>query len=213
MPAGVYPNFVTVERFMATVAAGAITTPLRAWVAPVDLEVVGVTMSVSAAPGGTGGVVLNIQNTPSSQLANTGVAPNPNVAAYNLWTTANAPSILGAGTLYPSMPAAYPTIITPQAYAQNYPFPGPAGTVGYTTAQSQTSTTSNPVLAPPNSYRFGPNLMVQPDNTYTDYNNVVAPASIVHAGDVLLFNVAAGGSGNSVGSAANLEVVLLLVKR
>ena len=52
-----------------------------------------------------------------------------------------------------------------------------------------------------------------PDNTYTDLNGFTVPASTVHAGDVLSFVVTAGGSAVSVGSAANLEIVLYTNKR
>jgi hypothetical protein len=211
MPGGLYANFVQVERFATgAVSAGPIATPYRAWVAPVDFEVIGLTLSFGTAPGTTLGAAVNIQNTPTSQMQNTGTAPNPSVAAYNLWTTANQPTIIGSATAYPAYPATYPTNVAPQPYAQNYPFPGPAGTTGFTTAQQTALTTSAPVTAPPVVYRYGPNAMVAPDATYTDYNNVLAPANIIHAGDVLLFNIIAAGTG--IGG-SNLEAVLLLAKR
>jgi hypothetical protein len=52
--------------------------------------------------------------------------------------------------------------------------------------------------------------LVAPDNTYTDYNGITStPASYIHAGDVLSFVIA----GASPGSAANLQMELILLKR
>lgn len=209
MPQGLYPDTEMVERFLGSVAAGNIT---QRFIAPFDLDVLGVLLSVSAAPGSTDGVIFNVSNSPTSQLSSSqgGTA----VSAYNLWTAANAPSILGTATTYPVAPATFTSLVDNFPYAQNYPLPGPSGTTGYVTAQSTTQTTESPVTSPPTFYKYGMNGISVPDNTYTDYNGVtLSPASYVHAGDVLTFVLSAGGASVSVGSAANLEMLLLVSKR
>jgi hypothetical protein len=209
MPSGLNPSFLVVERNVTgALTAAPIAGP---WVAPFDCEVIGVALA-AGAPGGTLGVGVNAQVTPTSQRVNITNAWNgAAVAPYNLWTAANVPAVVGAATTYPALPAPYPSVITPQGYAQNYPFPGPAGTTGFTTAQQTGAfTVSNPVLAPPNSYRYGPNAMLAPDLVYTDYNGSPSPSSIIHALDVVVLSTVAAGTG--IGG-SGLTVELLLAKR
>ena len=210
MSTGLYPNLELVERFLGSVSA---TTLTQRFIAPCDLDILGMALYVSTAPGATDGVIVNVSNSPTSQLPATAPsgAANQSVAAYNLWTSANAPSILGTATN--NLTVTNTGVIENVPYALNYPLPGPSGTTGFKTAQSTSQTTETPVTAPPTIYEYGIAPLVAPDNTYTDLNGFTVPASTVHAGDVLSFVVTAGGSAVSVGSAANLEIVLYTNKR
>jgi hypothetical protein len=199
MSSGLYSNIELVERNQAAYSAAAIAQP---FLCPCDMDVVGLAMYIGTAPGGTAGVTCNISNSPTSQLAS--------VAAYNLWTAANTPTI--SGTNKGNQVATSTTVINNQPYAVNYPFPGPSGSSGYKTAQQTTLTTETPVVAPPTISEYGVAPLVAPDNTYTDLNGVTQAASYIHAGDVLTFTVAAGTGG--AGSAAGVvELVLYLLKR
>jgi hypothetical protein len=214
MSTGLYQDHIIVDRFLASVSATTIT---QRYVAPVDFDVLGCMLFVSTAPGANNGVILNVNNSSSSQTGGGGTT----VAAYNLWSTANAPTILGTATnnltlIQSNVFYGSQSLVTNVPYALNYPLPGPSGTQGYYTAQSNVLQTETPVTSPPTIYKYGINGYgaVAPDNTYTDYNGVtLTAASLVHAGDVLSFVVTAGGSGASVGSAANLEIVLVGTKR
>lgn len=209
MPSGLYPDVILIERFLASVTASTLS---QKFIAPVDLEVLGMVMTVGTAPGSNNGVILNVSNFPTSQQGGT----NASVSAYNLWTATNAPTILGTGTNNAGTTNST-TLVYNAPYALNYPLPGPTGTAGFQTAQSAAQTTETPVVAPPTVFQFKSAGLVAPDNTYNDYNfgvtGVVSPASVVHAGDVLSFVITGGGSGASVGSAANLEAVLVCTKR
>ena len=206
MSVGLYPNSDIVERFLASVSASTLT---QRFIAPADYDVIGMLLYVSTAPGATDGVSVQISNFPTSQQGGS----NSSVSAYNLWTTANLPTILGTNTTN-AVTSNSTTVIENIPYALNYPLPGPAGSVGYATAQATSQTTTNPVVAPPSLYKFQmTGGLVVPDNTYTDYNGITAATSIIHAGDVLSFVVGAAGSNASVGSAANLEIALYLSKR
>lgn len=206
MSSGLYPSDIFIERFQASVSAANLG---QLFVAPADLDVLGLVATVGTAPGANDGVIINVSNFPTSQQGGSG-AP---VSAYNLWTAANAPTILGTsknsfGTTNSG------TVVNNVPYALNYPLPGPSGTKGYNTAQSTVQTTETPVVTPPLIFFYEMNALVAPDNTYTDYNGVTGkPAAHIHAGDVLTFSVAAGGSGTSLGAAANLEIVLFAQKR
>lgn len=197
MASGLYPNAEIVERFQASVSAANLSQP---FVAPCDLDVLGLVAVVGTAPGGSNVMTLNISNSPTSQLAN--------VAAFNLWTAANVPSITGTSTKSFTTNTSQ-TLIQNVPYALNYPLPGPAGAKGYTTAQSTAQTTQSPVVAPPTMAVYQMGALVLPDNTYTDFNGFTGTtAARVNAGDVLTFVV-----GGVVGSAANLAISLYLQKR
>lgn len=218
MASGLYGNIEIIERFSATVAAGSLNGFAQPFVVPCDLELVGLIANCGTAPATTAGVIINLQVTPTSQMTAattygytvpTGAA-NQSVAAYNAWTAANAPSILGA--LKTSTSYSAPAVVQNVAYAQNYPFPGAAGTVGYTTAQKTTTTTLAPVAYPPSLYAYQAKTLVNPDNTYTDLNGQTQPANLVRAGDIIFVTIAAGGTGASIGSAANLSITILANK-
>jgi hypothetical protein len=208
MSTGLYQDHEVVERFLGSVSATTIT---QRWVAPFDADVLGMLLYVSAAPGTNNGVIVNVNVSPTSQIGGSGTT----VGAYNLWTATNAPSILGSATN--NVTVTQTALVTNVPYALNYPLPGPSGTQGYITAQTNVLTTETPVTAPPTSYKVGISPLfgsVAPDNTYTDYNGIAnTPASLVHAGDVCSFVITAGGSGASVGSAANLQIELITSKR
>lgn len=208
MATGHYQDHEVVERFLGSVADGSIT---QQFIAPYDFDVLGLILVCGTAPGATHAVSVNVQNFPTSQNGGSGTS----VAEYNLWTTANQPTVTGTAvhnlTLTQSV-----QLVENIPYALNYPLPGPSGTQGYVTAQSTSQTTTSPVTTPPLIYKFGvtsPSLagtaFFAPDNTYTDYNGITGvSASRVHAGDILTFNVL----GASLGSAANLNMELVLLK-
>lgn len=218
MTAGLYPSDIIIERFLASVSA---STLAQKFIAPCDLEVVGMSLFLGTAAGSTDGVAVNVSVVPTSQVTSVpSGAPNQSVTnPYNLWTATNVPTILGTATQSPGTTISSTfygsqNLVDNFPYALNYPLPGPSGTTGYETAQATSTVTQTPVTSPPTLYKFQSNALTAPDNTYTDLNNIAStPASIVHAGDVLSFVVAAAGTGASVGSAANLEIALLCVKR
>jgi len=195
--AGLYASSLVVERFSATVASGSLG---QVFVAPFDLDIVGLIAHVGTAPGGTDTLTVNVSDSPTSQLAN--------VAAYDLWTAANVPTITGTATSSVGTNTTL-EVVDNRPYALNYPLPGPAGTTGFETAQATTTITQSPVTAPPQLYRYEMDPLVAPDATYTDFNGVVGvPASVVHAGDVLSFVVTTASA-----AAADLEIVLFANKR
>jgi hypothetical protein len=197
MPSGLYADMELIERFQASVSAATLAQP---FLVPCDLEVQGLLAYAGTAPGSTNSVTINCSNSPTSQIAG--------VSAYNLWTAANAPVITGSSKT--NFTTLAPTVIKNVPYALNYPLPGAAGTAGYVTAQSTSQTTQSPVLAPPTMIEYGISTLVPPDNTYTDLNGITGtPASYLHAGDILSFVI----SGASLGSVANLEIVLFALKR
>lgn len=205
MASGLYQDHMNVERFLASVSASNLP---QVYVAPCDLDVLGLLAVVGTAPGVNDGVTVNVNNFPTSQQG----GALSSVGAYNLWTAANVPTILGSSkNSFTTSNAA--TVIRNLPYALNYPLPGPSGQSGYVTAQSTAQSTQTPLTAPPVLYEFGLGALVQPDNTYTDYNGIVRSAALVSAGDVLTFTVGAAGSGASVGAAANLEILLYTQKR
>lgn len=208
MSTGLYQDHFVAERFVANPTAQTVG---QRYVVPADADVLGLILWLGTAPGVNDGVIVNVNNLSTSQQGGLGTP----VGAYNLWTAANAPSILGANTT--NLTVVQSPLVTNVPYALNYPLPGPSGTQGYVTAQSNVLVTENPVTAPPTSYKVGVNPLygsVAPDATYTDYNGVTGqPASYVRAGDVLAFVITAGGSGLSIGAAANLNIELVLSKR
>jgi hypothetical protein len=199
MSSGLYSNIELVERFLSSYSAGAIT---QKFLCPVDMDIVGLGLLIGTAPGAGAAITCQIQASPTSQLAS--------VAAYNLWTTANVPTISGTNTS--NLVAANTTVNQNTPYAVNYPFPGPSGTSGYKTAQATALTVETPVVTPPTITEVGISGLVAPDNTYTDINGVTQPASYVHAGDVLTFTIAAG-TGGAGSAAGTVEAVLYLLKR
>jgi hypothetical protein len=196
MASGLFPDIEIIERFLASVTTGSMVQP---FVAPCDLDIVGLVASVATAPGSTNLLTVNISNSPTSQISV--------VSAYNLWTTANAPGILGTATK--SFSAANPpTVIKNVPYALNYPLPGPSGASGYVTSQSASQTTQSPVVAPPSMTEYGiTSGIVAPDNVYNDLNGISQPASWVHAGDILTFVLS-----GTAGSAASISISLYASK-
>jgi hypothetical protein len=201
MPAGLYADIEIVERFLSSYAAGNIT---QKFVCPCDMEVQGLLALIGTAPGGSASVAFNVSVSPTSQLAS--------VSAYNLWTTANAPAVVGNATTTFTTSTSQ-SLIKNVPYALNYPLPGAPGSTGYTTAQATSQTTDSPVTSPPTmaNYQMGP--LTPPDNTYTDFNGITGtPASYVHAGDVLTFSLAAG-TGGAGSAGGTVEVALYMLKR
>lgn len=205
---GLYPAPFAFERFLASVSAQTLGQVL---ICPCDLEIVGLALNLGTAAGGTNGVTVNISDLPTSQ--NGSGQGYTQVNAYNLWTSTNVPTV--AGTATSNMPSTTSDVfygtqnrVLNRPYQLKYPLPGPSGTTGFITAQSTALGTSTPVTSPPVMYLPSVTALVAPDNTYTDLNGITAvPASRVHAGDILSFVIAAV-SGGTVGSAANLEIVL-----
>lgn len=199
MSSGLYSNIEIVERFQSAYSAAAIT---QKFLCPCDMDVVGLGLLIGTAPGANAAITCQVQNSPTSQLSV--------VSAYNLWTTANVPTISGTNT--GNLLAANTTVNQNTPYAVNYPFPGPSGSVGYKTAQATSTVTETPVVTPPTIAIPGISGLVAPDNTYSDINGATQPATYVHAGDVLTFTVAAG-TGGAGSAAGTLEIVLYLLKR
>jgi hypothetical protein len=200
---GLYNNPILIERFQAAISA---TTLTQVFIAPTDLEVIGLVAALgTTAPGAGNGVAINVSNSPTSQLAN--------VSAYNLWTATNVPTILGASKTTFST-STTTTVVKNLPYALNYPLPGPSGTTGFVTAQATAQTTETPVTAPPTLAEYQMGALVAPDNVYTDFNGIVnSPANWVHAGDILSFVTSAAGTNASIGAAAGtLEIVLFAHK-
>jgi hypothetical protein len=222
MATGLYPEIEIVERNVS--GAVSATTLFPPFIAPCDLDVYGLAAHLGNPPGGgaTYGITINVNVAPTSQA--TSISPTPAagqpglaVSAYNLWTAANVPSIFGTAsnnfTVTSSFSvAAQNALVLNLPYALNYPLPGPSGTVGFITAQATSQGTSTPVVTPPQVYKFGIANLVAPDNTYTDFNGITNTASVIHAGDVCSFVIAADPAG-SIGSAANLSMSLYLGKR
>lgn len=223
MSSGLYGNIEVIERYVGTYNG---TT--NAFVAPCDLDIVGGILYTGTALTATQTAYVNIAVTPTTQVAATGggvVGASNGVlnnvgqtgTTYNLWSTANRPTVVGAtGGVTTNLVNANAYLTKAgQGYPQNYPFPGPAGTVGYTTAQSTTSTTSNPKVTATTFVDFGIATLVAPDTTYFGVNDLVTyggtgyasqPANIVHAGDILSFAF------NGSGTATTVEFVLLANK-
>jgi hypothetical protein len=201
MSSGLFPDMELIERFTSgSISAASVA---QVFVAPVDLDVVGMTLYLVTAPGSTNSINVNISDFPTSQQGGSGTT----VSAYNLWTAANVPTV--TGTAHSNQIANQSVqLVENQPYALNYPLPGQSPTTGYKTAQSTAQTTQTAVTSPPIIYNYAMTALVAPDNTYTDYNGLTQPASWVHAGDILTFVVA----GASPGSAANLEMVLYAQK-
>src|ERR1700679_2034234 len=129
MASGLYQNTIIVERSQAAYSAAAIA---QKFMSPCDLDVIGLAILIGTAPGANAAVTCQVSNSPTSQLSK--------VAAFNLWTTANIPTISGTNTS--NLTAVLTdTVVDNVPYALNYPFPGPAGTVGYETAQQQSTIT------------------------------------------------------------------------
>ena len=214
MSTGLYQDHFIVERFLATPSSQTIA---QKYVAPADLDVLGLILVLGTAPGtsATTGITVNVSNSPTSQIGGGGTT----VGAYNLWTAANVPTVANTATTNLAVSQSNTfygaqQLVNNNPYALNYPLPGPSGTVGYVTAQSTAQTTETPVTSPPVIYRYGITGFgaVAPDNVYTDYNGVAGtPASLVHAGDVLSFVVTQLASG--IGAAANANIELIASKR
>lgn len=206
MSTGLYQDSFSVDIFLASVSAATLA---QVWIAPADVDVLGLLLHLGTACGATDGLHVNVSNLSTAQQGGSGTP----VSAYNLWTATNVPTILGTATN--NIPAVVQTAVVDNVpYALNYPLPGQSPVTGYETAQSSAQGTFTAVTAPPTIYNYGGGALVAPDNTYTDYNGVLlTPASLVHSGDVLSFVITAAGSGNSVGSAANLTLNLFVSKR
>lgn len=228
MPSGgIYASPVLIER-TGTYSAAALGAQ---YLVATDLEVEGLMANVATAPGTGHAITVNVAVTPQSQLTQSAAGsptsqqtPNP----YNLWTATNVPTISGAANnsfsisqsnvfygaqdLVTNSSTTTGGLPVSGGYALNYPFPGPASTVGYETAQQTSTITSAPVTSPPVVYKTGIGALVQPDNTYTSFNGDTASASILHAGDLLTFNMAAG-TGGAGSAAGNIVVVLFCQKR
>lgn len=199
MPAGLYADLEIIERWSPTVAAGSLNGFLQPFIAPCDMEIQGLIAVAGTAPGGSTSMSVNLAVTPTSQ--------SPTVSAYNAWTAANAPVIVGTATKsFATSTTA--TVVKNVPYALNYPLPGPSGTAGYTTAQSTSQTTETPVTSPPTQALYQTAALVAPDNTYSDFNGITQSAGYLHAGDSVLVVV-----GANVGSAASMEVVIYALKR
>jgi hypothetical protein len=204
---GVYPDRVFVERFSASPSAGNVA---QLYPVPQDLNVLGMMLVVGTAPGGTSTVTVNISVFPTSQQGQVG-SINPPPGSYNMWTSKNVPTITGTATN--SFTTTNTTAFGPTnaPYALNYPLPGPSGTVGYTTAQTQAAgilTTETPTTAPPFTYKAQLTPITAPDNTYTSTDATGDSAAKAHSGDIWTFVI-----GGSIGSAANLEMLLVAIKR
>jgi hypothetical protein len=198
MAAGVYADLEIVERWSPTVAAGSLNGFAQPFIAPCDMEIQGLVASVGTAPGSTNVVSINLAITPVSQ----------GIAGYNAYTAANVPTIGATGTRSYVISSSQ-TLIKNAPYALNYPLPGPSGTVGYSTAQSTSTTTQSPVTTPPTMANYQMLNLTPPDNTYTDLNGVTGTsAGYLHAGDSMLVLIA-----GTAGSAANMEVVIYALKR
>jgi hypothetical protein len=211
MANGLYSNPIIIERTASSTFTTGTTFPT--FVAPADLTIVGLLAYVSTAPGGS--FTVNVNNSPTSQGATpSGSTGLTAVGSYNLWTSANVPTITG--------PAKFSTAITNTTavienlpYALNYPLPGAtgAGTTGYVTAQQAAQATpplgsnANAVSSPPKLYAYGLNNLVAPDSTYTDLNGITQSTALVHAGDVLTFVI-----GGTPTSAVNLQISLFALK-
>ena len=197
MASGLNLNTILIERFLGSVATGNLS---QTFAAPCDLDVIGLVATVGTAAGSSDAITVNINNSPTSQLSK--------VSAFNLWTATNVPTITDPSkTSYTT--SATTAVVQNRPYPLNYPLPGPTGTVGYTTAQATSQTTETPVVSPPTIFEYQMGALVQPDNTYTDYNGVaLTSAARINAGDVLTFVV-----GGTAGSAANLSIVLYTQKR
>ena len=214
MSTGLYQDHFIVERFVSSPSSQTIG---QKYVAPVDLDILGLIIVLGTAPGTSAvtGITVNVSNTSTSQTGGGGTT----VAAYNLWTAANVPTVAfnattnltvsQSNTFYGAQ-----QLVNNNPYALNYPLPGPSGTVGYTTAQATALTTETPVTSPPVIYRYAITGFgaVAPDSVYTDYNGVTGtPASLVHAGDVLSFVVTQ--LSNGIGAAANANIELVASNR
>jgi hypothetical protein len=202
MSSGLYPDFFQIERFQASPSAA---NQSQVYMAPVDLDVLGMVLYAGTAPASTNSMTVNISNYPTSQQGGSGTS----VGAYNLWTATNVPTV--TGTAHSNLTITNSaTVVENIPYALNYPLPGQSPVTGYETAQSTAQGTYTAVTAPPTFYVYELSKgLVAPDNTYTDYNGVTQSASsYIHAGDVLTFVI-----GGTVGSAANLEMLLVCQKR
>lgn len=204
MATGLFQDHKIVERSLASVSVEALPFP-GLFIAPTDYEVVGLLLYIGTAPGATHAVSVNCAVTAVSQVgASSLITPNP----YNMWTTANVPTI--TGTAQSNIVAVQnQTLVNPNPYNLNYPLPGQSPVTGYETAQSPTTGTFTAVTTPPLVTKFQMSALTPPDNTYVDYNGITTAASILHTGDLVSFVV----SGSSLGSSANLQMELVLNKR
>lgn len=208
---GLFQSPVLAERFYSAVTVGNLAQP---FVAPCDLEVISLVGRVGTAPGAGNTFTVNVNVTPTSQQVGlpSGVTAIP---SYNLWSSANVPTISGTSTttfVTSASDADLGTLLLlNEPYALNYPLPGPlngpytdgTGVSGFYTAQSTSQQVQEPVVSPPPMYEYGMTTPVRPDAQYNDINGISQPTYWVHAGDVLTFTV-----GGTVGSAADLSLVL-----
>ena len=142
MSTGLNPNTMLIEREQAAVAVATLAQP---FIAPCDLDVVGLLAVLgTTAPGAGDGVVINLNDSPTSQLAS--------VSPYNLWTTANAPSILGTSKNSFTTTTA-PTVIENSPYPFNYPSRAPRAPRG-TRRRRRRPPPPRPPSRPPRAFRF-----------------------------------------------------------
>jgi hypothetical protein len=196
MSSGLFPDMELVERFTATVSAATIA---QTFVSPVDLDVIGMALTLGTAGGP---LTVNISNFPTSQQGGGGST----VAAYNLWTTPNVPTLAAAAKSNLAVTQSV-AVAKNVPYALNYPLPGLPVQSGFSSSQATTQTSQNAVVTPPTMFEYGIVTGTAPDNTYLDYNGISQPATWVHAGDVLSFVVA-----GTVGAAANLNICMYFQK-
>ena len=207
MASGLYPNTESIERSAATATSGWAFTP---FITPVDLDVVGMAVWVATALSSAQTLTVNATVTPNSQLAaasSTGMS-----ATYNLWTTANVPTVASTGAT-PAGNGKFSYTLTDTyvvkpgyGYALNYPLPGAtgAGTTGYITAQASTKGSNvNASASAPTFVELGALVLTAPDNVYIGVNDLVGyggtgvattPANIIHAGDTMTFTITASGT-------------------
>ena len=80
---------IIIERFLASVSA---STLAQKFIAPCDLEVVGMSLFLGTAAGSTDGVAVNVSVVPTSQVTSvpSGASNQSVTNPYNLWTTTSA---------------------------------------------------------------------------------------------------------------------------
>ena len=207
MASGLYPNTENVER---SAAASTTTWAFTPFFTPIDLDVVGMAVYVPVALTTTQTLTVNATVTPNSQIA---AASSSGISAtYNLWTTANVPTVAGP-TATPAGNGKFNYTLTDTyvvkpgyGYALNYPLPGApnASTTGYVTAQAATKgSNSGASASAPNFVELGAPVLTAPDNVYIGINDLAlyggtgvatTPANIIHAGDTVTFTITSSGT-------------------
>jgi hypothetical protein len=207
MASGLYPNTESIERYAA---ASTTTWSFSPFITSIDLDVIGMAVYLTTALSSAQTLKVNATVTPNSQIAaasSTGVD-----TTYNLWTTANVPTVAstgatpaGNGRFNYTLADTY--VVKPgYGYALNYPLPGaPDGsTTGFITAQQTTKGSNSGAAAyAPNFVELGAPVLKAPDNVYIGINDLAiyggtgvatTPANIIHAGDTMTFTVTSSGT-------------------